>query len=177
MSAPRTTICGIDPGLSGAIALIDDDAAVAVFDMPVLELKRGGKTKREVDAHALARLLAQPIGHAFVEQVGAMPGQGVSSVFAFGKCFGLVLGILVALGVPMTLVPPRSWKTKLQVPSAKDAARFRASQLLPQAAHLWPLKKHDGRAEAALLAFYGSRLGLSQRPSPTDRKRLPLVGG
>ena len=57
MSAPRTTICGIDPGLSGAIALIADDDAVAVFDMPVLELKRGGKTKRDVDAHSLAQVL------------------------------------------------------------------------------------------------------------------------
>jgi hypothetical protein len=57
----------------------------------------------------------------------------------------------------MTLVPPRRWKSALQVPASKDAARFRASQLLPQAAHLWPLKKHDGRAEAALLAVFGGR--------------------
>jgi crossover junction endodeoxyribonuclease RuvC len=160
MTVNRTTICGIDPGLSGALALIDGDDAVRVFDMPVLQLKRSGKTKNEIDAHALARLFAaQPIGHAFVEQVGAMPGQGVSGVFAFGKVYGVIIGILAALGVPMTLVPPRTWKTKLHVPSAKDAARFRASQLLPQAAHLWPLKKHDGRAEAALLALYGCHFG------------------
>ena len=89
-------VLGIDPGLSGACALyIPTTGALTVFDMPTLALSRGGKAKREPDAVELARLIdaAGPIAHAFVEQVGAMPGQGVSSVFAFGKVFGLALGI------------------------------------------------------------------------------------
>jgi crossover junction endodeoxyribonuclease RuvC len=152
-------LAGIDPGLSGAVALLDTARPehVQVFDMPVLALSRGGKNKRELDAHALARALAQPIGHAFVEQVGAMPGQGVSSVFAFGRAYGCLLGILAAQGVPMTTVAPRRWKTALGVPANKDGARARASQLLPAAAHQWSLKRHDGRAEAALLSLYGFR--------------------
>jgi crossover junction endodeoxyribonuclease RuvC len=64
---------------------------------------------------------------------------------------------LAALGVPMSFVAPATWKRALQVPAAKDGARARASQLLPAAAGHWPLVKHDGRAEAALIALYGLR--------------------
>jgi crossover junction endodeoxyribonuclease RuvC len=153
-------IAGLDPGLSGAIALLDarTGAVLDVLDMPVHELARGGKTKREIDVYRLVGMLGRDrIGHAFVELVGAMPGQGVSGVFAFGKGFGIALGVIAALGIPMTLVPPRRWKAALQVPAAKDGARARASQLMPAAAHHWPLVKHDGRAEAALIALYGLR--------------------
>src|SRR5215472_10243758 len=139
-------IAGIDPGLSGALAFLDAASSMVldIVDMPTLALSRGGKKKRELDAHALARLIgAQPIGHAFVEQVGAMPGQGVSSVFAFGKAYGVGIGALAALGVPYTLTPPAVWKRALGVPAAKDGARARASQLMPTAAHRWPLVKHD----------------------------------
>jgi crossover junction endodeoxyribonuclease RuvC len=89
--------------------------------------------------------------------VSTSPGQGVSSTFAFGRAYGIVIGILVALGTPMTFVSPAKWKRALGVPSVKDGARARASQLLPQASSRWPLKRHDGRAEAALLALYGLR--------------------
>ena len=153
-------VAGIDPGLSGAIAFLDAASGVVldIADMPTLALSRGGKVKRELDAHSLARLVAErPIDHAFVEAVGAMPGQGVSSVFAFGKSFGVLIGILAALGVPMTFVAPATWKRALGVPAAKDGARARASQLMPAAAYLWPLVKHDGRAEAGLIGYYGLR--------------------
>lgn len=150
-------VAGIDPGLAGAIAVVDDAGEVVVFDMPTLTLIRGGRTKREIDPHALTRILSQRIDHAIVEQVGAMPKQGVSSVFAFGKCYGIVLGVLAALSVPMTLVVPRVWKNATRTPSPKDGARARASQLLPGSAHLWSRKRDDGRAEATLLALYGLR--------------------
>jgi crossover junction endodeoxyribonuclease RuvC len=84
-----------------------------------------------------------------------MPGQGVSGVFAFGKAYGVVIGVLAAHGVPMTFVSPVKWKKALQVPASKDGARARASQLLPQAASEWPLVKDSGRAEAALIAYWG----------------------
>jgi hypothetical protein len=152
-------VLGIDPGLSGAISVLEGDSCLC-FDMPVHALSRGGKSKREVDPHGLANLIvkwASANDHAFVERVGAMPGQGVSSMFALGKGFGIILGVLAALAVPYTVVDPRIWKKALGVPAEKDGARARASQLMPKAAGQWPLKKHDGRAEAALIALYGMR--------------------
>jgi crossover junction endodeoxyribonuclease RuvC len=157
----KMIIAGVDIGLSGAVALLDaaTGGVIDIWDMPTLALTRGGKNKRELDAHALAGALGRDrIGHCFIEQVGAMPGQGVSSVFSFGKSYGVTIGIMAALGIPMTFVAPAAWKRALQVPAAKDGARARASQLMPAAAHHWPLVKHDGRAEAALIAYYGLRM-------------------
>ena len=153
-------IVGIDPGLSGALFFLDprDPATGKAVDLPVYLLTRGGKKKRELDVAGLIRLLVQhPLTHAFIEQVGAFPRQGVSGVFAFGKTYGTILGVLACRGVPLTLVPPVRWKRALHVSKDKDACRARASQLLPQAAGQWPLRRHDGRAEAALLALYGVR--------------------
>lgn len=152
-------LAGIDVGLGGAIFFLQPGATTGeAVDLPVHLLTRGGKNKRELDIAGLAGIFAaRRPQHVFVEQVGAMPGQGVSSMFAFGKCFGVILGVLAALQIPVSLVPPATWKRTLGVPKAKDAARARASQLMPAAARQWPLKKHDGRAEAALLALYGAR--------------------
>ena len=153
-------IAGIDPGLTGAIVLLDsaDPLFLRGFDMPILTLPRGGKSKREIDVHMLVRMLRNTkIAHAFIEQAGARPGQGVTSMFAFGKSFGIIVGILAALNIPTTFVPPRHWKTTLQVPAAKAGARARASQLLPHAADRWARAKDDGRAEAAILAYFGQR--------------------
>ena len=124
--------------------------------MPTLILARAGKSKREVDAHVLADWIeCERPGHALIENVGAMPGQGVSSVFAFGKGYGVIIGVLCALQIPVTFVSPQRWKKALAVPAAKDGARARASQLLPSAASNWSRVKDDGRAEAALIALYG----------------------
>ncbi len=163
-------ILGIDPGLSGALAVIDIGPVsnCVVFDMPTLALSRGGKAKREINVHRLVGMIetAQP-AHAYIEQIGAMPGQGVSSMFAMGKGYGIILGALAALGVPYTLVPPRLWKTSLRLSKDKDFSRSRASELLPAAAHQWSLKRHHGRAEAALIALWGARQWLSTPSSPS----------
>lgn len=152
-------IAGIDPGLNGAVALYDTgNGTCVVHDMPTYALVRGGKSKREIDAHQIADILrSQRIGHLFIEQVSAMPGQGVSGVFAFGQAFGIVKGVAAAIGIPMSFVVPAKWKRDLGVPAAKDGARARASQLLPSAADQWPLVKHDGRAESALITLWGIR--------------------
>ena len=155
------TTIGIDPGLSGAVAFIFEDGSLRVHDMPTFSLKRNGKTKREIDAVQLATLLHQGANDdvvVWLEQVGSMPGQGVSSVFAFGQAFGISKGIVAALGYPLNLVTPQVWKKALRVPAAKDGARARASQIMPRAASNWPLVKHDGRAEAALIAYYGDNV-------------------
>ena len=153
-------ILGIDPGLSGALALYNtSDQTVEVFDMPVLELVRNGKKKGEVSAQALANLLAgRGIKAAFLERVNAMPGQGVTSVFSFGRSTGIVEGILAAYDIPTTLVTPQAWQKAVGQRSGKDGSRERAMQLFPAQADLFQRKKDDGRSDAALIAYYGAKL-------------------
>ena len=102
------TVLGIDPGLSGALAFLDarDASLVDVIDTPVL---RTTKTRREYDATAITQLLPRyrPVA-AFIEKVGAMPGQGVTSMFRFGMGYGLLTGILHGLSIPITHVRPRT---------------------------------------------------------------------
>ena len=152
-------VLGVDPGLNGALAFLDAAGALEVFDMPVHRLNRGGKAKREIDRYELARIVDAhgPIAHAFVEQVGAMPGQGVTSMFQFGRSLGIVEGVLSAGFVPTDYVTPRKWRSDLGVRVGKDGSRARASALMPCHAGLWTRVKDDGRAEAALIALYGQR--------------------
>ena len=127
--------------------------------MPALELVRNGKTKREVSAQALANLLAgTTIKAAFVERVNAMPGQGVTSVFSFGRSTGIVEGILAAYDIPTTLVTPQAWQKAVGQRAGKDGSRERAMQLFPAQVGLFQRKKDDGRSDAALIAYYGAKL-------------------
>lgn len=147
---------GIDPGLTGAIALLRDGAFAEVFDMPTMQ--RGAKGNRQqVNATELARILRElPPCMAYIEQVGAMPGQGVSSMFNFGHGCGAIEGALAALGIPREFVTPQKWKKSLGlIGTDKDAARTKAIQLLPGA----PLArvKDGGRADALLIALHGWR--------------------
>lgn len=153
-------ILGIDPGLSGALALYDtSEQTVEVFDMPVLELVRNGKKKGEVSAQALANLLAgRGIKAAYLERVNAMPGQGVTSVFSFGRSTGIVEGILAAYDIPTTLVTPQAWQKAVGQRAGKDGSRERAMQLFPAQVGLFQRKKDDGRSDAALIAYYGAKL-------------------
>jgi crossover junction endodeoxyribonuclease RuvC len=93
-------VIGIDPGLSGAIAVINGTDSLIVIDMPTMTVERNGKAKRQVSATELAQLLGDAKSddcHVFVEKVSAMAGQGVTSVFSFGRSFGMIEGILAAL--------------------------------------------------------------------------------
>lgn len=152
---------GIDPGAHGAIACLEG-AQLVVRDMPTIS--EGAKSRERCDPSAMAALMRafQP-DHVFVELVHSMPGNGGTAMFTFGTAYGYARGIPAALGFPVTLVSPMAWKQALRVPADKDAARSRASQLMPKHAGLWPLKKHDGRAEAALIALYGSQRGLAKQ--------------
>jgi crossover junction endodeoxyribonuclease RuvC len=170
-------IAGIDCGLGGAVAFLDPETlAVEVFDMPTFRLAK----RREVDIHALAALLDRPLDHVFVETAGTRPGQGRVSACSFCRGYGYLIGLLVGRSIPHTPVAASVWARSLAVPAAKDASRQRASQLLPKAADNWPLKKHDGRSDAALIALFGARsLGLHPAPAATGRRRngarRPLV--
>lgn len=151
-------LLGIDPGLDGALALLTPHPSaplVQTINMPTLTIT---KAKRDLDPHTLYReLLHRRLGHAFLERQYGIPGQNSASVFGQGKNYGIVIGILAALGIPFTIIAPNVWKKELQVPAAKDGARARANQLLPYAADQWLRKKDDGRAEAAMIALYGYR--------------------
>jgi crossover junction endodeoxyribonuclease RuvC len=153
-------LLGIDPGLSGAFAVLDAATGniVAVCDLPVLNISRGKAARRDLDGHSLLRLIEdQHPDHAFIEQAQAMPGQSAYATGIFFQVYGEIRGLLIGAGVPLTIVSPNKWKRSLGVPAGKDGARARASQLLPDGARQWPLKKHHGRAEAALIALYGWR--------------------
>jgi len=156
-------LIGIDPGVSGAVAFLNDDLSlVGVFDMPVMNLS--GK-KQQVNASALASIFREILPYqntnygvdatAYVEQVHSMPKQGVASSFNFGDSYGVIKGVLGALQIPMVLVSPAVWKKRAGLTGKpKDASRTLAQQLYPAA----PLgrKKDVGRADAILIARYGS---------------------
>ena len=142
---------GIDPGAKGAIALFIGGVFELVQDMPTVD----DKGRPRVDAAALATLVRSLApDRATLERVGAMPGQGVTSMFQFGRSVGIVEGVLAALQIPVSYVTPVQWKGALHVPKDKGGARLRASQLIPAAAHCWPRSKDDGRAEASLIALF-----------------------
>lgn len=150
-------ILAVDPGLYGAFAWTDG-VALAVRDMSLREDLVNGKPRKLIDeARVFARLRTARL-HASVlviEQVGGMPGQSGPAAFTFGYGVGMIVGAAQALGYRIEKVAPARWKGALGVPANKDGARARASEHWPRQAGLWPLKKHDGRAEAALIALYG----------------------
>lgn len=159
VSAPL--LLAVDPGLHGALALWNPQLELLeVHDMPTFSITRNGKKRREIDLYTLANLIdseARNIGRAVVEQVGAMPNQGVASTFTFGKATGIVLGMIAAHLIPLVEVSPAVWKRHMGVTADKDSSRKKASSLLPHCAKFWPQANHDGRAEAALLAIYADR--------------------
>lgn len=156
---------GIDPGVSGALAAVHDNGKAFVEDMPFLQIgTRKGKearTKREVDAQRLADML-----HPFseldvqvaIEKVGAMPGQGVASMFSFGRSTGVVHGVLAALKIPYTLIAPVTWKNAMMkgMGKEKEASVARALQLFPTLSDSLIINgtKKSGRGDALLLAAY-----------------------
>jgi crossover junction endodeoxyribonuclease RuvC len=160
-----TAMLGVDPGVNGAIALLDDlGSVVEVRDMPTLAAE-GVKGRRIVDGPALLGLLSAlrtRAGRAYpceavLEKVQSQPRDGHVGAFSFGRSFGTIETALAACAIPFRTVRPNVWKARLGVLADKDHARHIASQLLPSGAAFWPLKKHDGRAEAALLAYYGTK--------------------
>ena len=152
-------VLGVDPGMSGALALVEDDRLLWVHDMPVVPMTVAGRKKNRLSAGMLAELIDYDwqIDRAYVELVHAMPKQGVSSSFAFGESFGAVQGVLAALKIPYHLIRPQDWRKATGVRGDKDASRHRATELFPDKAKFFMRKKDDGRAEAALMAYAGQR--------------------
>lgn len=151
---------GIDPGITGAIAVINE-SHVFVVDIPVMANGKGkSKVKNQANAAALTDYLEgfRYCGYAvYLERVSSMPGQGVASMFSMGDTFGCIRGVCSALDFPVHVITPQEWKKHYKLGRDKEIVRAKAIELYPDA----PLsrKKDHNRAEALLIARYG--LGLS----------------
>jgi len=150
-------VLGIDPGASGALAFFDPDSGLLdIIDTPVVEVMRGNKAKREISPPMLAALIkARMPDQVILERVGAMPGQGVSSMFQFGRGVGMVEGVIGCLALPITYVSPIVWQRAVGARGGKGGARLRAAELFPAYAQMFARVKDDGRADAALIAWWG----------------------
>jgi crossover junction endodeoxyribonuclease RuvC len=146
-------VLGIDPGATGALVLLEDGQPIEWTEMPTLKIG----TATRVNAPALADWIASTCcTQVYVEQVHAMPGQGVTSMFNFGHSCGTVMGVLGAMGIPHTLVTPQAWKKAAGlIGTDKDAARARAIQLWPKWRELDKKGKGQALADAALIASHG----------------------
>jgi crossover junction endodeoxyribonuclease RuvC len=149
---------GLDPGLNGALAVLDDSGGVSsVLDLPVHIVGTArGKRRAELDTHRIAELLrSTPVDHVFIEQVSAMPKQGVTGVFRFGYSAGVLDGIVVTLGLPLTFVRPQAWQRHHGIRGSADEARRRCLQLYPSIGEQLRRVKDCHRADAILIAAYG----------------------
>lgn len=146
-------IVGIDPGKTGAIAAINELGQLSgVCSVPL-----DGKHVNHTRWAAQWKLYMSPATHIYIEQVGARPGQGVTSMFNFGSTYGFALGLVNFLQIPYTMVTPQKWRGVLGIPNGADkgASRVRACSLFPDHAKEFARVKDDGRAEAALIAYAG----------------------
>ena len=149
---------GVDIGLLGAIAVLEDDLSpVSIFDMPIMPM---GK-HQQVHGSEVAKILAPKVDFegtmnttCFIEQVSSMPGQGVVSMFNFGMSYGIVIGVCEALKIPVTFVRPNAWKKHAGLINKPKAAARTLAQLYYPGLDL-SLKKHVGRADALLIARFG----------------------
>ena len=152
-------IIGIDPGLSGAIAIIEKNKVLDIFEMPVMA--EGKKNKRQLNSAQLVKLLKDNISEkdevsVVVEQVNAMPGQGVTSMFNFGQTFGAIKGVCAALNLPIYFVRPSKWKKHFElINSSKDSSRTKAIEMYPSLSAQLAKKKDVNKSDAILIArFY-----------------------
>ena len=151
-------ILGIDPGINGGIAIIeivDVPTVIDAIDIPTI----GTGAKERVDVLAIQKWIEQHRpALAFIERAQAMPKQGASSGFKYGKATGALESTIALSGIPVEIVEPSVWKRALRLPGKdKEAARQRALELFPHAHALLARKRDHGRAEAALVALNGIR--------------------
>ena len=152
-------IIGIDPGLSGGIAVLENKRVLSIFDMPVMS--EGKKNKRQLNSAQLVTIIKENIQSndevvGVVEQVNAMPGQGVTSMFNFGQTFGAIKGVCAALGLPIFFVRPSKWKKHFElINSSKDSSRTKAIEMYPAFSNQLAKKKDVNKSDAILIArFY-----------------------
>jgi crossover junction endodeoxyribonuclease RuvC len=165
-----TRILGVDPGIHGALALVEvnGDAChiVDAIDIPTI----GSKAKERVNVHAIQEWVLQHGPHrAFIERGQAMPRQGASSGYKFGRSVGALEAVIALCVIPLEIVEPSVWKRTLRLKGKdKELSRQRALELFPRAQHLLTRRKDHQRAEAMLLAYYGAGLRPELVPAETS---------
>ena len=152
-------IIGIDPGISGAICFFEDGKIIEVIEMPVMT--EGKKNKKQVNGAQIYNEFLKRINNkdddirVVIEQVSAMPGQGVTSMFNFGQSYGILKGICSAMQLPMFFVRPAKWKKYFNlINSQKDASRTRAIEIFPYFSTQLSKKKDSNKADAILIASF-----------------------
>jgi crossover junction endodeoxyribonuclease RuvC len=152
-------IIGIDPGISGSICFFKDGKIIEVIEMPVMT--EGKKNKKQVNGAQIYNEFLKKINgkddeiRVVIEQVSAMPGQGVTSMFNFGQSFGILKGICSAMQLPMFFVRPAKWKKYFNlINSQKDASRTRAIEIFPYFSTKLSKKKDSNKADAILISSF-----------------------
>ena len=153
-------IIGIDPGIKGAICILKDGVVIDVFDMPVMPV--GKKNKSQVNGSQVYNEILKVIENedkqdvkVVIEQVSAMPGQGVTSMFNFGQSYGVLKGIFSAMQIPMDFVSPVKWKKHFNlINTQKDSSRTKAIEFFPYISHKLSRKKDANKADAILIASF-----------------------
>ena len=153
-------IIGIDPGISGSICFLEDGKILDVIEMPTMT--EGKKNKRQVNGAQIYNEISKRTQRTekkdvrvIIEQVSAMPGQGVTSMFNFGQSFGILKGICSAMQLPMYFVRPAKWKKYFGlINSEKDASRTRAIEMFPYFSSHLSKKKDSNKADAILIASF-----------------------
>ena len=152
-------IIGIDPGISGSICFFEDGKIIEVIEMPVMT--EGKKNKKQVNGAQIYNEFLKRINNkdddirVVIEQVSAMPGQGVTSMFNFGQSYGILKGICSAMQLPMFFVRPAKWKKYFNlINSQKDASRTRAIEIFPYFSSQLSKKKDSNKADAILIASF-----------------------
>ena len=153
-------IIGIDPGISGSICFLEDGTIKDVIEMPTMI--EGKKNKKQVNGSQIFNEISSQIKtyekkniKVVIEQVSAMPGQGVTSMFNFGQSFGILKGICSAMQLPIYFVRPAKWKKYFNlINSEKDASRTRAIEIFPYFSSNLSKKKDSNKADAILIASY-----------------------
>ena len=153
-------IIGIDPGISGSICFFEDGKIIDIVEMP--SMAEGKKNKKQVNGSQICNEINSRIKKlnkqeikVVIEQVSAMPGQGVTSMFNFGQSFGVLKGICSAMELPMYFIRPAKWKKYFNlINSEKDASRTKAIQIFPYISSQLSKKKDSNKADAILLASF-----------------------
>ena len=152
-------IIGIDPGISGSICFFENGKILEVIEMPTMT--DGKKNKRQVNGSQIYNEILKKTNNSknnirvIIEQVSAMPGQGVTSMFNFGQSFGILKGICSAMQLPMDFVRPAKWKKYFGlISSEKDASRTKAIEMFPYFSSQLSKKKDSNKADAILIASF-----------------------
>jgi len=153
-------IIGIDPGITGAICFFEDGEIKDIIEMP--SMADGKKNKRQINGQQIYNEILKRIEgvskkniSVVIEQVSAMPGQGVTSMFNFGQSFGVLKGICSAMQLPMHFVRPAKWKKYFNlIKTEKDASRTKVIEIFPYISSLLSKKKDSNKADAILIASF-----------------------